>query len=668
MKTVAILGGGVGGLSAAHELLERGFRVNIYERQSIPGGKARSFGYWPKDQEVMIGSTMAKVATRAEREPAEPGDGGPNPGLPGEHGFRFFPGFYRHITDIMKRTPKLTGDGNVIDDLVKTNEVGIARTDAHVLRLPTHFPRSLAQLRTLLKAVEEAKTGLSYEEFAHFSTRVWQIMTSSEARRVNDYERIGWWDFIDGDRQSDNFKRYFGNLTRSLVAAQPRLASTRTNGDILEQLIIDMMSLLSTPDRVLKGPTNEVWIHPWIQHLCATYGDKFAYYLDVTVDRIDCDETKRCITGVGIRPSNVGRPPRRIERCCRDFAHTREVELGDHVDADYYISALPVERMAKLVTPAMEKCDPVLRWLKDLELSVEWMNGIVFFLKRDVPIANGHVLYLDPPTALTSISQKQFWAKVDMERYGKGDVVATLSVDVSNWDDLVDDDRETIDDTIWQQLKQTLNGNGEEILRDDDLLYTALDPSITQLADVKKSVQAQFALETASADQKEPNGRRLKSEIIHQIGVKTENAAEPLLDNAEPLLVNTTDSWRCRPYADSRIKNLFLASDYVRTSTDLATMEAANEAARRAVNAILDYEGSSAKRVRVWALRKMWILAPFRWLDRRRFDQGRPWQDPLPWLPNIVPPVWRFLCWITGVRKTERSASDTAEISALPKV
>ena len=53
------------------------------------------------------------------------------------------------------------------------------------------------------------------------------------------------------------------------------------------------------------------------------------------------------------------------------------------------------------------------------------------------------------------------------------------------------------------------------------------------------------------------------------------------------LLVNLVDTWKLRPEAVSKIPNLFLASDYVRTYTDLATMEAANEAARRAVNGIL---------------------------------------------------------------------------------
>src|SRR5947208_13377493 len=38
---VAVLGGGVGGLTAAHELAERGFQVTVVEPKAL-GGKARS--------------------------------------------------------------------------------------------------------------------------------------------------------------------------------------------------------------------------------------------------------------------------------------------------------------------------------------------------------------------------------------------------------------------------------------------------------------------------------------------------------------------------------------------------------------------------------------------------------------------------------------------------
>jgi NADPH-dependent 2,4-dienoyl-CoA reductase/sulfur reductase-like enzyme len=41
-KNVVVVGGGVAGLTVAHELGERGFRVTLFDRQAVPGGKARS--------------------------------------------------------------------------------------------------------------------------------------------------------------------------------------------------------------------------------------------------------------------------------------------------------------------------------------------------------------------------------------------------------------------------------------------------------------------------------------------------------------------------------------------------------------------------------------------------------------------------------------------------
>jgi hypothetical protein len=88
--------------------------------------------------------------------------------------------------------------------------------------------------------------------------------------------------------------------------------------------------------------------------------------------------------------------------------------------------------------------------------------------------------------------------------------------------------------------------------------------------------------------------------------------------------MHTAGSWSDRPEAVTSIENLFLVSDYIRTHTDLATMEGANEAARRAVNGILDAAGSSTPRCGVWPLGEPAIFAPARAIDRIRFALGRP--------------------------------------------
>ena len=77
-------------------------------------------------------------------------------------------------------------------------------------------------------------------------------------------------------------------------------------------------------------------------------------------------------------------------------------------------------------------------------------------------------------------------------------------------------------------------------------------------------------------------------------------------------------------HAQTELDNLLLASDHVRTYTDLATMEGANEAARRAVNAILERSGSDAERCGVSRLREPELFAPARALDRVLFKLGRP--------------------------------------------
>jgi hypothetical protein len=56
-------------------------------------------------------------------------------------------------------------------------------------------------------------------------------------------------------------------------------------------------------------------------------------------------------------------------------------------------------------------------------------------------------------------------------------------------------------------------------------------------------------------------------------------------------------------------------------------MEGANEAARRATNAILDRENSAATRASLWPLEEPELFAPLRDHDRIRFKLGLPHAD-----------------------------------------
>ena len=68
-----------------------------------------------------------------------------------------------------------------------------------------------------------------------------------------------------------------------------------------------------------------------------------------------------------------------------------------------------------------------------------------------------------------------------------------------------------------------------------------------------------------------------------------------------------------------RSENLLLASDYVRTFTDLATMEGANESGWPAVNGILDCTGSATPRARSRPLHEPYLFVPARAVDRWRY-------------------------------------------------
>jgi 15-cis-phytoene desaturase len=530
---VAIVGGGVGGLSAAHELIERGFEVLVYEAKNLFGGKARS---------LLVPNT---------------GTGG-RKDLPGEHGFRFFPAFYRHLPDTMMRIP-FAGNVSVFNNLVHATRIHVARAGVPPLILTARMPQNVEDWAVKFREVFSG-IGVPDNEVLFFVDRLLALLTSCPERRIAEYEQAPWWKFIDARNRSSAYQTLLGKgLTRSLVAVRAQEGSTRTVGYTLLQLLFGLLTYGGF-DRLLNGPTNDVWLTPWVNYL-QQRGVNFQAGSVVKA----FNTSNAAVTSVTVETDGEER----------------------QITADYYISALPVEKMTGLVDDSLKALAPSLAALD--KLRTEWMNGIQFYLAQDVPLEFGHTLYADSPWAITSISQRQFWNRVNLAEFGDGRVGGILSVDISDWETpgivygktAMQCSADEIKSEVWEQIKVHVNVGGAEIIRDKDVLSWFLDPDV------------QFPNPTGAT-------------------------------NLEPLMVNTAGSLQYRPEAFTEVPNLFLASDYVKTYTDVACMEAANEAARRAVNAVLDRVGSTAPRASVWPLREPDFFDPLIEYDRLRFRLGLP--------------------------------------------
>ncbi|MCM6772667.1 FAD-dependent oxidoreductase [Nocardia sp. CDC159] len=539
-RRVAIFGGGVAGLTAAHELAERGFAVTVYERRAL-GGKARSIPV-----------------------PGSGRDGRPD--LPGEHGFRFFPGFYKHIPDIMRRIPFRDNANGVWDNLVPATEARFSRAGTDDILLPMgRTGKSWSNpddFRQTVGSVIATSTRMPMTDALYFANRLLVFNTSCDARRFGQWEQLSWRDFVGARGRSAEFRTLMSRtLTTLLVAAKDDHASTRTIGNMGEQFLGNPLEVGNDGplDRLLNGPTSEAWLDPWVDRL-RQLGVRFEH-----AELHGLDVAGRRIAGARISGGDGA-------------ART--------VAADHFVLAVPMEVARGLWTPEILTVWPELAAMD--RLITNWMTGIQFYLRRPTAIARGHTAYIDSPWSLTSIAQNQFWPRTRLSGYGDGSVHDCLSVDVSDWNTpgllygkpAKECTHDEIAREVWAQLQAHLHGPAA--LQDEDLHSWFLDSGIGW------------------------------------------DAARRVNTNADPLLINTAGSWSARPQAHGALENLFLAGDYVRTTIDLATMEGASESARTAVNALLDVAGSDAPRCRVFSLYRAPELEPMRQLDATRYAAGQP--------------------------------------------
>jgi hypothetical protein len=527
--------------------------------------------------------------------------------IPGEHGFRFFPSFYHHLFDTMKRTPILepvekspigtaqersvTVNANpdkyvetgrtAFDNLRPTSRQILAFSDgsrpAAVLR---SVPKSLEQLREWISlsfkapktstpktvagryeklSSEEGGFGFTVRDMARYQVKLFQFLTTCDERR-RDLEQMTWFDFIGGpDVYSQEFVDIMNEWPEALVAMDGETADARTHGAVLLQLLLDNFRPPGAfVDGTLSGPTSVAWLTPWRRYLEAQ-GVEFIHGKlngfrrvadeagDVVWPDVECYEPRY----------PVGDDDRTPALMPGYFLVAVSAEEGQRIARSYVDAGgtnKDFKRLAKMQLGADElsKGDP--------RGQLRHMVGIQYYFDEDVYWMDGHVFLPMSEWGISSISQVRFWQeKQDWEHGYRG----ILSVVLSTFDNADE------------------NGNGK----------TAFKCPPNEIAQ-----RVWNQIQKALVDQSLPTPRYWHMDFNFEWDEKKKT-----YDNRSPYLINIPGTWDDRPGAAIHPKpgsnallsgydvndGVVLAGTFMKTFTRLTTMEAANESARHAVNAIL---------------------------------------------------------------------------------
>ncbi|HSA76142.1 MAG TPA: FAD-dependent oxidoreductase [Nitrosarchaeum sp.] len=223
MKTVAIFGAGIAGLTVAHELSDKGFQVHLYEKSKDVGGFAKS-------KRVNIPSQEKT--------------------FPVEHSWRGYAPFYFNAFDVMKNIP--CAEGSVYDNLT----------------YPVHFLLPRDRMRSNPNKIGEPV--LSAKDVTVLGYHISKVMFSSPKRRKEVYAKQSFKNILYPQLSQDGKDKIFGMIG-------PGLGLDLYTCSMYDVVKYAEMRFLTNHKphmkynrvgwHVMNAPTSEAWFDHWKKYL-----------------------------------------------------------------------------------------------------------------------------------------------------------------------------------------------------------------------------------------------------------------------------------------------------------------------------------------------------------------------------------------------------------------
>jgi hypothetical protein len=497
--------------------------------------------------------------------------------FPGEHGFRFFPAFYRNLFDTMRRTPiieRLAHErGRTVLDNLGANyglEFGVV-PPARSFVVPRRRPSSIAEVAALTGRLL-ADMGYTATDIARAHLKFLQFVTSCRERRESEHEHVSWWQFLDGDRYSAASRSRLESAPQMIAALRGSQSDMRTQGDITYQLMLDQYTTHEHTDSSLNAPTSIAWFRHWHHYLRA---------------ELDVEFTRGRLTGFAVRDQGV-------------HPVVRHGSQPVPVIGDRFVLALSLPAMAELAplfkraaikAGAWDTLAPDNDFQRIIDFAppdlnaelakpipdgpLQHLSGIQYYFSPGTRVMAGHTQYLDSPWGLTS--QPQYW---DGSDGGFDAGWSVVSVDIGTWD---------------QPYKGRI----------------AWNCTADQIA--RYAWEQIWQAHAAEFSRKHGRGARTPRPLFYHLdnNIELDPAGFPCGDKS-PFLVNRTGAYRRRPgrvrIRDEEPKSCYschlgrwvIAGTFMQTYTRVTSMEAANESARHAVNALLAETRHRGLPCRIW--------------------------------------------------------------------